>query len=113
MENIQSVVCLRAKLYSIQTRSKKHTTAAKGISKRHQTKLKHQDFVEVLQNNQQLYVSYQQIMSKKHLVKTMALTKKALSATDVKRFYLNCGIHSKPYGSNEIQEDGTCPRCAL
>lgn len=52
------------------------------------------------------------IRSTKHVVKTIKLNKKSLSFLDTKRYILNCGIHSVPYGSYLIKKyKGVCTIC--
>lgn len=52
------------------------------------------------------------IRSKKHLVKTVNIKKKSLCFLDTKRYLLNCGIHSLPYGSYLIKKyQGVCTIC--
>jgi hypothetical protein len=53
------------------------------------------------------------IRSKNHIIATVAERKRMLSAMDDKRALLECGIHSRPYGSAYLVLNGdTCNRCA-
>lgn len=52
------------------------------------------------------------IRSSKHNIKTVLIKKRALSFLDSKRYILNCGIHSHPYGSYLIlRNGGQCQIC--
>ena len=77
---------------------------------------KKRDFVlmyrEALKNEKLFRATVTNIQSKGHLVKTVRQRKIALSAFDSKRYLLNCGVHSIPYGSFKIKKfGGKCQKC--
>jgi hypothetical protein len=53
------------------------------------------------------------IKSRKHVISTARINKKAISHFDSKRWIHNCGIHSDPYGSIFINRNRQlfCPKC--
>ena len=59
-----------------------------------------------------LYVTFNKIASKIHIVSTVECRKRAMTSFDDKRFILPCKIHSFPYESTEIEKySGQCPTC--
>lgn len=55
------------------------------------------------------------IVSKKHMISTMRLNKRAICHFDSKRWIFHCGIHSEPYGSCRIKKEKIlfCPKCDI
>lgn len=53
------------------------------------------------------------IRSRKHLISTTRINKKAISHFDSKRWIHHCGLHSDPYGSMFIKKKRAfyCPKC--
>jgi len=64
-------------------------------------------------NSRRFHASYSTIRSNKQAaMHTVYQNKLALSNTECKRYYLPCGLHSHPYGSIAIKEDGgMCLKC--
>ena len=93
---------LRAKCYSILVDNDKQKLATAGIKESVHKKLTHNRFVEVLKNNNSFDITQATINSKKHTLYTLRKTRTGLSAFDVKRYILNDGISTIPYGHFRI-----------
>ena len=98
---IEEFVGLKPKLYSISCPSlsiKKRKYTAKGVKRSFSKSLSHNDFKKCLFNNTTQSLIIQQFKNKLHKINTIQLQKIALSPLDDKRYVLNDGIHSRPYG---------------
>ena len=93
---------LRAKCYSILVDNDKQKLARAGIKESIHKKLTHNRFLEVLKNNNSFDITQATINSKKHTLYTLRKTRTGLSAFDVKRYILNDGISTIPYGHFRI-----------
>ena len=91
----------------------KEQKTVKGIKKSAiKNSLTFQKFKETLFLEKRLYTTFQKIQSKKHVLKTVQLTKQSLTSFDDKRYLLPCGIHSYSYYSVLIQKNnGQCIKC--
>ena len=65
-------------------------------------KLKHKEYVDVLFNKKVLRHKKKRILSEKHNIGKYLLNKISLSCHDDKRFILDDGINSLPYGYKTI-----------
>ena len=63
--------------------------------------------------NKKLYrVNIHNIASRNHSLETISQKKIALSAFESKRYVLNCGIHTRAFGSTYIKRyKGICQKC--
>ena len=92
-------VGLRPKMYSLLTVDNISKITAKGVPKRYAKKhLRHDLYVKTLTDKTLTHATCHQFRSKQHIIHTVELTKVALSAFDNKRFVLQDGITSVPYG---------------
>lgn len=103
-------VGLRAKCYSLLL-SDKTTSASsekkicKGLGRvAISNRLRYDQYLECLNSQKVVRHKFNSIRSRKHNIDTVEVSKKALSYFDSKRFLLNCGIHSYPYGSVLIKK---------
>jgi hypothetical protein len=102
---ITEVVGLRAKLYSYSTVSGKSKQRAKGVKKDVVKKMKLDHYMNVLSAGHEATPEMTMrkmvgIQSKKHTLRTLETNKIALSAFDDKRYLLDDGVFSVPYGYN-------------
>ena len=107
--------CLRSKLYSILFASWKELVKMKGVPKScfPKNNINFNAYNNCLKGVSRKKASFKKIGSKNHAV-TIRTQKKAalMSAFDDKRYLLDCGIHSHPYGSSLIEKNhGGCVVC--
>ena len=96
-------VGLRSKMYSYMKDNDKDVKTAKGIKKNIITKnIKHEDYKEVLFNNEQMHHTIKTIRSNNHQLGSFELNKISLSCFDDKRFIHQNGITSFAYGHYKI-----------
>ena len=103
-------VGLKAKQYSILC-SCDSIHRAKGVPANASKQLLHEDYIKTLRTGLEKHTSFDAIRSFKHKLYTVSTEKTALSAFDDKRFILNCGIKSLPYGHYKIAKDGLQEDC--
>jgi hypothetical protein len=95
---IDEFVGLRAKLYSLKTKSEE-SKRAKGIAKCVvRNTLRHSDYLGTLFSRSQMFVGIQSLRSHKHIVYAEQSSKLALTPFDDKRYILSDGIHTLPFG---------------
>lgn len=111
-------VGLRSKTYSlllndIKTQATSEKRVCKGIGRMAiENRLTFDQYRTCLLKQKIFMHHFFSIRSSKHKVKTLKLNKRSLSFLDTKRFILNCGIHSVPYGSYLINKyKGKCKKC--
>ena len=86
-------------MYSYIKDNMKGDKTAKGIKKNViKNDLKHEDYKNVLFNNEQLHHKMKTIRSEKHQIGSFELNKISLSCFDDKRFIHDNGITSNAYG---------------
>jgi hypothetical protein len=109
---------LRAKCYSMKIRNLKtnkisEKKTCKGLGRiAIENRLTFKHYKNCLFKKSPLRMHYNSIQSKKQIVKTVLIRKKALSHFDCKRWLFDCGIHSVPYGSHFIPKYfNTCFKC--
>ena len=94
-------VGLRAKMYSLDC-GKKSQKKAKGV-KKHVVKKNVQDFLAVLKREKMNTVAkFNTFKSTNHVLNTVQMTKLCLNAFDDKRFILEDGSNTLPYGHYNI-----------
>lgn len=105
--------CYAMSLTEINTNGQTEKKVCKGIGRSAiKNKLNFEKYKKCLLNSEILRETFHSIRSVKHNLQTVAITKKALSFIDTKRWLFDCGIHSVPYGSIEIQKYfNLCPYC--
>lgn len=111
-------VGLRSKCYSmsmvdIREKTAKEKKVCKGVGRLAiENRLCFDQYKTCLFEQKLYFHHFFTIRSKKHSIKTIKIQKKSLSFLDTKRFILNCGIHSLPYGSYLIPKyNGLCLIC--
>lgn len=107
--------CYAMNLVNTETKEQTEKKVCKGIGKTAiANKLQFEKYKNCLINHKIIRETFHSIRSVKHNLQTVSITKKALSFVDTKRWLLNCGIHSFPYGSIQIQQYyDTCPICKM
>ena len=102
-EQAVSFVGLRPKMYSLLTADNVTKLTAKGVPRAYAKKhLRHDMYLQTLRNKTITHAKCRQFRSKNHKLKTVELTKVALSCFDNKRFILSDGVTSVPYGHYKI-----------
>ena len=97
-EIIEEFVGLRAKMYSAKTK-KEELKKAKGVKKNVVKKdISHQDYVNCLFEEIKCMHTMQSIRLFKHKLYTIKQNKISLSPYDDKRYLLDDGVRSLPYG---------------
>jgi hypothetical protein len=110
--DIVDAICLRSKCYSLQTTGE-GTKRIKGIGKaavlNHVT---HDHFTKCLHNCEIHKVNVNMIRTINHKLSSFKILKMALCPFDSKRYILNCGVHSIPFGHYSIKaKKGWCGQC--
>ena len=96
-------VGLRSKMYSYIKDNDKGGKTAKGIKKNIIKKnITHENYKNVLFNNEQMHHTMKTIRSNKHQLESYELNKVSLSCFDDKRYILEDGIRSYAYGHYKI-----------
>jgi len=107
--------CYAMNLENLTTLEQSDKKVCKGIGRAAiKNRLKFDQYKTCLFNSEIIRETFSSIRSTNHNVRTVSITKKALSFIDTKRWIFNCGIHSVPYGSYLIQiHYDKCPRCNM
>ena len=90
-------------MYSYIKNDEKGKTAKgirKNVIKNH---IKHEDYKEVLLNNEQLHHKIKTIRSQRHQLGSYEINKESLTCCDDKRYIHNNGITSYAYGHYKIE----------
>ena len=100
---MEEFVGLRPKCYSLKYKYSREKKAAAGVKKGVcDKKLRHSHYLQCLQSYQSMHVVQNNIVSKKHTLKTMNQTKVGLSALDTKRYLLDDGVNTLARGHYKI-----------
>jgi len=105
-------VGLRSKMYSLLTpEGTKSFRTAKGVPKAYvRTKVRHEQYVDVLNHWKRTNCKFRAFRSKRHHVATHQLYKVCLSCIDDKRYLLEDSVHSLAYGHyTTAAGDGDAP----
>ena len=94
---IYEFVGLKSKMYSLISNNWE-VNKAKGVN----LKLKHKENVDVFFNKKVLRHKTKRILNEKHEIGSYIINKVSLSCDDDKRYILNNGINSLPYGHKNI-----------
>ena len=101
---ITEFVGLKSKMYSYIKNDEKGGKTAEGIKKNViQNNIKHEDYRNVLLNNEQLHHNMKTIRSQKHRLGSYEINKVSLSCFNDKRYIHNNGISSYAYGHYKIE----------
>lgn len=111
-------VGLRSKTYSLLLNDPQNNTnlekkVCKGIGRLAiENRLQFDQYKSCLFEQKSYFHHFFSIRSTKHVIKTVKINKRSLSFLDTKRYLLNCGIHSLPYGHYLINKSkGICTIC--
>jgi len=97
------VAALRSKMYSVLLPGDKEKSTAKGVKRSHAQKyVKHDQYKSCLVNESQTWETFHLLQSKNHEIKTVQVTKSALSCYDDKRFLLPLTTDTLAYGHRDI-----------
>ena len=101
---IVKFIGLKSKMYSYVKDNEKGGKTAKGIKKNTiKNNIKHEDYKNVLLNNEQLHHKMKTIRSQKHQLGSYEINKVSLSCFDDKRYIHDNGISSYAYGHYKIE----------
>lgn len=105
--------CYAMNLIELETNNRAEKKVCKGVGRTCiKSRLHFEKYKECLFGGKIHRDSFHTIRSKKHNLQTVHITKKALSFIDTKRWIYDCGVHSEPFGSVEIQKNfNLCPYC--
>ena len=95
---VSEFVGLKSKMYLLITADDEEKIRAKGVN----TKLKHSEFVDVLDNKKIVRHNMKRIQSKRHRLGTYSVFKVSLSCFDDKRYALVDGESSHSYFHKDI-----------
>ena len=95
---ISEFVGLKSKMYSLISADDKEVNKAKGVD----TKLRHNEYLDVLFNKKVFRHKMKRIQSKLHKIGTYDLNKISLSCFDGKRHVLDDGINTLAYFHKDI-----------
>ena len=102
---ITEFVGLKSKMYSYIKSDEKGGKTAKGIKKNViEDNIKHEDYKNVLLNNEQLHHKMKTIRSQKHQLGSFEINRVSLSCFDDKHYILDDGINSYAYGHHRVAE---------
>ena len=99
---IEKFVGLRSKMYAIKVKDdQKEVKTAKGVKRSVIQQLNFDDYVQCLLTTKTLEHDFVSIKSERHQVYTSCQSKVSLSCFDDKRWVLDNGIDTIPYGYNK------------
>ena len=102
---------LRAKAYTIKAEGSV-TKKAKGVGRQVvREHLTFEDFVDCLKTRSSVLRAEQRIQSVDHVLTTNKVRKIALDPDDDKRYVLECGIHTLPWGHRRLEINKNCAQC--
>ena len=96
--SIDEFVGLKSKIYSLVACNDLEFNKAKGVN----LKLKHNEYVDVLNGKKVKRHKMKRILSEKHSVGSCVINKISLSCFDDKRYILDNGINTLAYGHKDI-----------
>jgi hypothetical protein len=100
---VKQFVGLKAKLYSILYGTNSSKSTAKGLQKSILKKfVNHEHYISVLQKNNALVSTIRRIQSKNHELSTIEQQKMIFHPMDDKRYILDDGINTIPFGHYSI-----------
>ena len=100
---VREFVGLKAKLYSVQMYGEKDKATAKGIDRTYVKQyLSHESYMNSWRNMDRSKVSYYNIRSENHNLKTKKITKEGLNALDTKRYIEWDNCSTLAYGHYKI-----------
>ena len=101
---IVEFIGLKSKMYSYIKSDEKGRKTTKGIKKNViKNNIKHEDYKNVLLNNEQLHHKMKTIRSQKHQLGSFEISKVSLSCFDDERYIYDNGISSYAYGHYKIE----------
>jgi hypothetical protein len=109
---------LRSKTYAFvlengESGERQVNSKCKGITRAYKKKITFENYLSCLQSFNKFSLTQYQIRAKNHNIFTAKIDKLCFSSFDDKRYLLECGIHSLPYGSTYIDTClDKCPECA-
>ena len=109
-ECILEVVAPKSKVYALKLSNSGVQKKCKGLSKNSTKKLTLEQYKSCIEDKKVITALMHCIRSKNHVLHSVAINKASFNSFDDKRFLLNCGKHSVPYGSI-YQRNGFCPEC--
>jgi hypothetical protein len=105
---------LRSKTYAfLLSGSEGVNSKCKGVTKAYKKKITFDNYVDCVKGFDQFRITQYQIRAKDHNLYTVRVNKLCFSSFDDKRYLFSCGVHSVPYGSIYINENGGCPMCPV
>jgi hypothetical protein len=110
MENsdipIEEFVGLKSKLYSILFGDSSQKRTAKGLNKCVlKNNVNHSHYQDVIDHNKMYMCSMRRIQSKNHHLKSIELNKLIFTSLDDKRYILDDGVTTLPFGHYKIKSD--------
>ncbi len=114
---IDAVACVRSKTYSMK-HSKfdgtptEHKNVCKGVPKLARSKIGFEEYERAVLDKFVKSGDFTALRSKNHCNRLIQVRKNFFSSFDDKRYMLECQLHSKPYGSQYIEQHGSkCVVC--
>lgn len=104
---VSKYIALRPKAYAIEFQCEnklKLIKKLKSVSKNASKSLEFKDYVKVWREKSIMYAKMFRIYSSNHVLKTMMINKKSLSANDDKRYILEDDIHTLALGHRDIPQ---------
>lgn len=110
-KRILKFIGLRSKVYTFTT-EKEHVSKCKGLSKKYQKNLRFKHFEKCLNEISSFSTVQRNITSQKHRITLARQKKLCFSSYDDKFYILNCGLHTRPFGSREHKSQmAFCNEC--
>lgn len=104
---------LRSKTYAfcVNNNYEKFHSKCKGVSKGYKKNIRFEAFEKCISRISSKSVKQFRIQAKNHIVNTVQIKKVCFTSFDDKRYILNCGIHSVPYGSKYVLGNNKSKSC--
>lgn len=112
-KSILKFIGLRSKVYTFSTRNET-SAKCKGLSRNYQKSLKMEHFEQCLNDISSFSTVQRTLMSQKHRITLAKQRKLCFSSYDDKFYILDCGIHTRPFGSWEhLNHKSACGECGI
>ena len=103
-KTIHELVAIKSKLYSVLYGEDQKKCTAKGLQKSVLKKfINHNHYLNVIENNSAYITKMKRIQSKNHQLQTIKLNKMIFTAFDDKRYILDDGLNTLPFGHYSIK----------
>ena len=111
-EEIIEFVGVRSKVYCLKT-DQIFSSKCKGIKKSYKKNISFDLFKKAIFNISEVKINQFCLRSKNHIISLVEQDRVAFRSLDDKRYLLDCGLHSVPYGHSRYVINSVCETCSF